>query len=41
LIALFKTAIEKGRTTAGVPQQNHPTHFSGLKWNPLTVFDVK
>ena len=39
LIFLFKEAIQKGRTTKGIPQKNFSTHFSTKKWEPLAVFE--
>ena len=39
LIFLFKEAVQKGRTTNGIPQKNFRTHFSTKKWEPLAVFE--
>lgn len=41
LIALFKAAIQEGRTTAGLPQKNYSSHFSSRPWEPLAVFENK
>jgi len=39
LINLFKEAIQKGRTTKGIPQKNFNYHLSSVKWEPLAVFE--
>ena len=38
MIALFTAAVERGRTTEGIPQKNFGTHFNRGEWNPLAVF---
>ena len=38
LIAIFKNAITKGRTTDGPVQENSPTNRFNEKWEPLVIF---